>query len=167
MPGIAGAEDTRKLCYINEYCSDNATCVHVKQHPLWNADCPYEPSTKDSSDGFCGPGLRCFAHKCLPCMDGMIDYADGKVCVMNEWTLSKWQSITQEPTPVILAVLIGMFCVYALVAGCVDVAKCLVQRKVNKQNYDMQLKQQDSDNEQADNDEDAEKDSSDDDDDNY
>lgn len=36
--------------------------------------CPYESG---SPIGWCGPGLKCYNHKCLPCLDGMIDYSDG------------------------------------------------------------------------------------------
>jgi len=26
---------------------------------------------------FCGGGLRCYRHECLPCLNGMVDYTDG------------------------------------------------------------------------------------------
>lgn len=35
--------------------------------------------------GWCGPGLRCIRHVCLPCDNGVYDPTDGKYCIDNEW----------------------------------------------------------------------------------
>jgi len=140
IPGTSGADDPKQLCALNEYCSDNGECIQIKSHPLWAAQCPYEPSTTDPNDGFCGPGLRCYNHQCLPCVDGMIDYADGKVCVMNQWTYNKWQAIIFEPTPTLLVIMLALCVFYAIVAACVDIVKCIVKRRqvmsILKQNGD-------------------------------
>ena len=73
------------MCRINEYCTDNATCAQIKTHPLFLAPCPYEPSSEDpNSISFCGP-LHCYQHICLPCLNGMKDIKDSKICYQNEW----------------------------------------------------------------------------------
>ena len=64
--------------------TNNATCVSLKLHPLYGKECNYDPSLEYSL-GICGP-LRCFYRKCLSCVDGMVDYADNKVCFYQEWS---------------------------------------------------------------------------------
>lgn len=82
--GINGAEDTRKLCYIDQYCTDNATCLAISSHPLLGQKCPYENPPGDNSIRFCG-ALHCYQHVCLPCLSGMKDIIDGKICYQNQW----------------------------------------------------------------------------------
>eukprot|EP01080_Neovahlkampfia_damariscottae_P002233 gene2233-2407_t len=84
-PGTTGDFDLNLTCKINEYCTDNATCSEIKNHPLFFSACPYEPSSEDSNPiSFCGP-LHCYQHRCLPCLNGMKDIKDSKICYQNEW----------------------------------------------------------------------------------
>lgn len=128
IPGKSGADDEYHLCALDEYCTDDATCEHIRTHPLFNADCPYEPATSAGSS-FCGTGLRCYHHKCLPCLDGMVDYADGKVCVMNVWTYDRWVNVINEPTPTILSVMLVLVLVYGVVSVAIDMAMCCAKRR--------------------------------------
>ncbi len=84
VPGTSGVEDTMKLCDINEYCSDEGLCTPTKESPLYNQPCPFEQGGP-TARGWCGPGLRCFQHVCLPCQNGYYDPKDGKRCVNYEW----------------------------------------------------------------------------------
>lgn len=128
IPGKSGADDEYHLCALDEYCTDDATCAYIRTHPLYNADCPYEPATSSGSS-FCGTGLRCYRHKCLPCLDGMVDYADGKVCVMNVWTYDRWVNVINEPTPTILSVMVVLVLVYGVVSVAIDMAMCCAKRR--------------------------------------
>jgi hypothetical protein len=139
IPGTSGAEDTSKMCDINEFCSDDAKCVHLRNHPLYGAPCPYELGGK-TSFGLCGPGLRCFMKKCLPCWDGMVDYSDGKKCYNNLWTVSDWDSVFFQPAPTILISLMGIVVIYIMFEKTIECAICLgcccmkrIRKKSNKE----------------------------------
>jgi hypothetical protein len=87
IPGLNGVEDPTKSCGINEYCSDESTCIPLINHVLYNQSCNFDIglmyTTVSSS---CGP-LKCIQHVCLICDDGEVDYSDGKVCIFNQWYL--------------------------------------------------------------------------------
>jgi uncharacterized membrane protein YuzA (DUF378 family) len=127
IPGTSGAEDTSQMCDLNEYCSDNATCIHVRNHPLYGRACPYELGG-NTAEGFCGPGLRCYLKKCLPCQEGSIDYSDGKRCVDNLWTKNQWDGILTEPTPMLIIVLIGLVTTVTLLTSFVELCCCIGNR---------------------------------------
>ena len=84
VPGTAGVDDPELICNINQFCNDTAYCQDTKTSPLYNEPCPYEQGGT-SSLGWCGPGLRCIHHVCLPCENGVEDPRDGKYCVNNQW----------------------------------------------------------------------------------
>ena len=84
VPGTAGVDDPELLCGINQFCNDNATCQDTLTSPLYNEPCPFEQGGP-SSTGWCGPGLRCIQHICLPCENGVTDPRDGKYCYDNQW----------------------------------------------------------------------------------
>lgn len=73
-----------KLCGINQFCDDSGQCQDTKTSPLFHSDCPYEMGGLTML-GWCGPGLRCIRHLCIPCDNGVVDPSDGKRCVNNQW----------------------------------------------------------------------------------
>lgn len=105
-PGKAGWDDPSHHCELNEYCTDSGRCELITKSPFYKKACPYETGTKEEHDklnektlhrntcvanqlstltgylpSFCGGGLRCYRHECLPCLNGMVDYSDGAVLV--------------------------------------------------------------------------------------
>ena len=110
IPGTSGVEDDLKSCGVNQYCGDNAKCKDLVTHPLYLVPCPYE-SVGPSYLGWCGPGLRCYQHLCVICLDGQVD-TDGKRCVNGRWSYSMWANFWYEPTNVLLLFLvIVMICI--------------------------------------------------------
>lgn len=49
VPGTSGIEDPERLCGINEFCNDNATCQLSKTSPLYLEPCPYEQGITSST----------------------------------------------------------------------------------------------------------------------
>merc|ERR1712137_110197 len=114
VPGSSGVEDPEWFCGINQFCNDNATCQATKTSPLYNEPCPYEQGGA-SYLGWCGPGLRCIHHVCLPCENGVYDPTDGKYCIDNEWTYSKWSRATDDPEVVLLSIIIALMIIWMTV----------------------------------------------------
>lgn len=127
IPGKAGVDDELRLCEVNEFCNDDAVCDSVRNHPNYGKECPYENGF-DSSVGWCGAGLRCINHVCLPCEDGTFDYSDGKMCVFNEWTYSPWNRIFYEPTPALIAICLVLLLSYGFISFFGDVLFHFVKR---------------------------------------
>lgn len=125
-PGTAGATDINRLCAIDQYCTDNATCADIRTHPFFNAPCPYD--LRDDIGGFCGAGLTCYNHRCLPCLDGMVDYSDGKTCVLNIWTYNKWIMMINDPQSSILGVLLALLLLYAIVQVFIEMVLCCIKK---------------------------------------
>ncbi|XP_049849920.1 uncharacterized protein LOC126320465 [Schistocerca gregaria] len=99
VPGIGGWEDPERHCKLDEYCDDAGRCQPLKSSPFYKKSCPYETN---SSPSYCGPGLRCYRHICIPCINGMIDYSDGKICISNMWTYSRWTAMIYQPDDIFL-----------------------------------------------------------------
>ena len=120
-PGSAGWEDSRRLCGANEYCSDEAKCVDIAEHPLLDAPCPYEVGGQTRS-GWCGPGLKCVLHKCVICTDGEHKDSLNLVCYKGRWVYDSPWNTSLHPElvigPVVLAVCVAIF-IAVLVAGLV------------------------------------------------
>ena len=105
-------------CAINEYCTDSAVCERVISHqPNYNKDCPFELG-EEGIASWCGPGLQCIEHKCIPCREGDIDYNTGVKCILGEWSYgSMWIDSSFEPMPLIMFALSAITLLY-LVMNC-------------------------------------------------
>jgi|SaaInlStandDraft_6_1057023.scaffolds.fasta_scaffold14222_2 hypothetical protein len=88
VPGTDGASDDLQMCPLNEYCNDQAKCVATTASPTFKGPCPYE--TGISTSGWCGAGLRCIQHVCLPCEDGVYDAVHHRLCINNQWEPNYW-----------------------------------------------------------------------------
>jgi hypothetical protein len=65
VPGMTFAEDG--ACTFGQFCTDNATCATLHDHPLLGAPCPYDQPFAHTRLGPCGAGLRCVSHTCVQC----------------------------------------------------------------------------------------------------
>jgi hypothetical protein len=102
-------DDKFKLCAINEYCDDVGSCRPVKEHFLFKKPCNVDIGLKETKFGICGP-LRCYSRECVPCYDGMTDYADSKVCILQEWTYEpSWIFLLFERIYLLIFFLVFMF----------------------------------------------------------
>jgi hypothetical protein len=101
VPGESGL-DGDVNCAVNQYCTDAAGCASVQDSAFWGESCPTEAGGL-TTNGWCGPGLRCIEHTCVQCTPGQIDYEDGRVCHGGVWTYSPWLRILYEPEAVIPA----------------------------------------------------------------
>ena len=124
IPGTNGVQDPLKSCDINEYCTDEARCQDLSEHPLHLASCPFEQA--GYSYGWCGTGLHCFLHRCLICVNGHLD-TDGRRCVNGRWSYSVWTNFWYEPVNVMLLVL----CIALFLLLMRDLFN-LVSRKINR-----------------------------------
>lgn len=137
IPGVAGAEDPKRLCSIAEYCADNATCVDISLHPMMDAKCPYEIPRGETTLSFCG-ALHCYQHVCLPCLSGMRDIVDNKVCFENTWIFLGPQNpramILYHPTALLLLIIISILCFAFLTYFSIQITKyCWKQSHKKKQ----------------------------------
>lgn len=111
-PGSAGWEDTRRLCGVNQYCNDDAKCVDISEHPLINAQCPYEVGGQTKS-GWCGPGLRCVLHRCVVCTTGEHHSSLNLLCHNGQWVYDSPRNSVIHPelmiAPLTLTVCIVLF----------------------------------------------------------
>ena len=123
-PGSAGWEDSRRLCGANEYCSDDAHCVDMAEHPLLDAPCPYEVGGQTRS-GWCGSGLRCVLHKCVICTDGEHRDNLNLVCYKGRWVYDNPWNTSLHPELVIAPAVLGV-CVVIFIAVLIGV---LVERR--------------------------------------
>ncbi|KAL9651829.1 hypothetical protein ABK040_000177 [Willaertia magna] len=137
IPGSSGV-DTKAFCNMDEYCSDNGTCIHVSKQPLYRTSCPYEIKAKKTKNGLCGPGLRCLQHVCKQCIDGMVDYADGKICINGLWTYNTFQLAIYHPTVIFFSCFILLVLVHNILDLCLDVV--YVFRKKRKQQLEEKYK---------------------------
>ena len=128
-PGTSGFYGAERTCKVDEFCSDQAKCTKVKEHQLFGAACPYDTGIRDTTNGFCGPGLRCIQHKCFPCENGEMDMDTGMICVNNIFTHSAFQKMLYEPTPMILLSISALYIIYQLLIGISVFVKCLVKRR--------------------------------------
>ena len=124
IPGTSGSGASLEINYIqckaNDYCSDDAFCKPLSQHPMYLKECPYEllsqqRSAMEGVASFCGTGLVCMEHVCKPCREGDIDYNTGVKCILGEWSYASWVDFTLEPSPLILFILSGVTLLYVIV----------------------------------------------------
>jgi len=136
IPGTSGI-DSKEHCRIDEYCTDEGTCRHVSLHPLFLASCPREMGTSKTRDGFCGPGLRCLQHQCRQCISGMMDYADGKICVEQIWTYDSLRSAFFNPTFIFFFAFVFLVLFHMISDCCFDSIYALRKRrrKQREENY--------------------------------
>jgi hypothetical protein len=113
VPGTSGTEDTSLTCGLNEYCTDEGRCAPSKTSPLYGAPCPWEQGLA-SGLGWCGPGLRCVQHVCRICVEGSVDHMDGKRCINDEWTYSRWKALPLDPTALFLMLNFVCLCLLAI-----------------------------------------------------
>jgi hypothetical protein len=138
LPGVAGVNDPLRLCGINEYCTENGTCLAVKSNPFYGSPCPYDTTTSNSVSiqtcGGSGSGLTCFQHECLPCLDGMKDYSDGKICLENQWIypysspFSPAVMLYLQPSATVLLFLVIIISIFVPIFLCLECGKCLKRR---------------------------------------
>ncbi|KAL0218876.1 hypothetical protein P9112_004529 [Eukaryota sp. TZLM1-RC] len=108
VPGSVGSDDSRHNCDIDEFCTDKGKCANVKDHPLWNAECPYDTGNSNA-ESFCG-GLRCIRHRCLSCLEGT--RTNGRVCINSVWRREGWETLFYTPTLLLLLVLVlGLYAI--------------------------------------------------------
>ncbi|KAG2381265.1 hypothetical protein C9374_006254 [Naegleria lovaniensis] len=119
IPGTSGL-DTREYCAIHEYCTDDGQCQPITSHPLYHAACPRELGRPETKDGWCGAGLRCLQHQCRPCVTGMMDYADGKICVNDVWTYDTLQIGFYHPTVIFLTAFVVLVASNMCLDGCME-----------------------------------------------
>jgi hypothetical protein len=137
-PGTSGFFGLERTCEVNQFCADNGTCVNIRKHELFGKPCPYDSGVRGSVNAFCGPGLRCIQHKCLPCENGEIDMDTGMMCVNNEFTNNPYQKLLYDPTSMILfAMSLAYICYQILIGSCCavrDIARWKKKRdKKNKE----------------------------------
>ncbi|KAF0976260.1 hypothetical protein FDP41_004935 [Naegleria fowleri] len=128
IPGTSGI-DTPEFCNLDEYCTDEGKCEKVTSHPLFRAACPRELGRALTKDGWCGPGLRCLQHTCRQCVTGMMDYADGKICVDDVWTFDTLKIGFYHPTVIFLTAFVVLVALNMLLDGCIDALFALQKRR--------------------------------------
>jgi hypothetical protein len=67
VPGHSYVEDG--ACVLGQFCDDDARCHNTTASPYWHEPCPFELGVH-TSFGWCGPGLRCYAGRCVECLPG-------------------------------------------------------------------------------------------------
>ncbi|GKT23298.1 hypothetical protein ADUPG1_012385 [Aduncisulcus paluster] len=130
VPGTSGT-DSESTCALNEFCTDSASCEHIKSHELYGATCPYDDIISFTSDGavvgssWCGTGLRCIQHQCVGCVEGSVNYTGGwRMCVHGEWTTSAWVRITKDPIALAAPLTIILcFLLFILPVSCMACAR--------------------------------------------
>jgi hypothetical protein len=115
------------LCDLNEYCSDNATCIPTLSNPLFGAPCPYEVPLGSTLPSFCG-ALHCYQHVCFPCVNGMRDLVDNKVCYNRQW----YYISSANPTIMILYSPTAFLLIHIL---CIIILTILIILGVNSVKY--------------------------------
>ena len=128
IPGSSGI-DTKEFCQIDEYCTDEGKCESITKQPLFMTTCPRELGKTLTKDGFCGPGLRCIQHKCIQCVTGMMDYADGKICIDSVWTFNNLKIGFYHPTVIFLTSFVVLVGFNMSIDCCFDIVYSIRKKK--------------------------------------
>ncbi|KAJ5067582.1 hypothetical protein M0811_02770 [Anaeramoeba ignava] len=133
------------FCKLNQYCSESAECVDLKDHPLYNHFC--DPNIQDS----CGfEGLQCIDSKCKICKTIRSHFNDLIVrnqamqtvwCVAGRYTTNKWIIMFQDPQKFFFF-LLGLIYIYFLLKwiGFWKWIKTKIQNRKKRKNGYFQLR---------------------------